>query len=418
MSASRYRYGLDWGHRLHHVPRRRNGRQNEGTETRMTEWRAAEADIAAILAARHPDPFSVLGPHETPAGVVIRALVPGAASLVLLDLAGTSLATLESRVQDGFFEGLLPDRPARFPYRLRAENQRGTWTLRDPYAFPPVLGSLDDHLLVEGTHRRLYERLGAHPMRHDGADGTHFAVWAPNASRVSVVGDFNAWDGRRHQMRKRIDSGLWEIFAPEVGEYTVYKYEIISRDGRLLPLKADPFGFAAELRPSTASVVARTDTLPFADADWLARRTEGDKRRQPIAAYEVHLGSWRRRDDGGFLSYDELAETLIPYVADLGFTHLELMPITEHPLDDSWGYQPIGLFAPSARFGDPAGFARFVDRAHRAGLGIILDWGAGAFPDRRPRSRPVRRRSAVRACRSAPRLPPGLEHRDLRLRAA
>ena len=346
----------------------------------MTEWRTSEADIAAILAARHPDPFAILGPHETPAGLVIRALVPGATSLAVLDLAGASLATLENRSEDGFFEGLLPDRPTRFPYRLRAENQHGTWTLRDPYAFPPVLGSLDDHLLLEGTHRRLYERLGAHPMHHDNADGTHFAVWAPNASRVSVVGDFNAWDGRRHQMRKRIDSGLWEIFAPEVGEGTVYKYEIISRDGRLLPLKADPFGFAAELRPSTASVVARTDNLPFADADWLARRAEADKRRQPIAIYEVHLGSWRRRDDGGFLSYDELAETLIPYASDLGFTHLELMPVTEHPLDDSWGYQPIGLFAPSARFGDPAGFARFVDRAHRTGLGVILDWVPAHFP--------------------------------------
>jgi 1,4-alpha-glucan branching enzyme len=351
----------------------------------MTDWRAGAADVSAIVGARHADPFAVLGPHATDAGLVVRAFVPDATALWLLAEDGAPLAGFTCRDAAGFFEICLADRRQPVAYRLRAENAAGTRELRDPYAFGPVLGPLDDHLLVEGTHRRLYERLGAHPLRHAcvagvAVDGVHFAVWAPNAARVSVVGDFNGWDGRRHPMRKRVDSGLWEIFLPDLNEGAVYKYEIVAADGRLQPLKADPFGFAAELRPSTASVVARTDRFVFDDADFLARRAEGESRRKPMAAYEVHLGSWRRGEGGRFLSYDELAETLVPYAADLGFTHLELLPVTEHPLDASWGYQPIGLFAPTARFGDPAGFARFVDRAHQAGLGVILDWVPAHFP--------------------------------------
>ena len=342
-------------------------------------WRASEPDIAAIVGARHADPFAVLGPHQTAAGLVIRAFVPGATLLRALDAACLPIAILEPRGPEGFFEALLPNAPAPIAYRLSASNATATWELDDPYRFPPVLGAMDEHLLVEGTHRLLYDRLGAHLLRHEGADGVHFAVWAPNASRVSVVGDFNAWDGRRHQMRKRLDSGLWEIFAPGIGAGAVYKYEIVSASGLLQPLKADPVGFAAELRPSTASVVARIDDFIWTDAEHLQRQP-ADPRRAPMAAYEVHLGSWRRKPDGGFLSYDELADTLIPYVADLGFTHIELMPVNEHPLDDSWGYQPIGLFAPTARFGDPAGFARFVDRAHAAGIGVILDWVPAHFP--------------------------------------
>jgi 1,4-alpha-glucan branching enzyme len=217
-------------------------------------------------------------------------------------------------------------------------------------------------------------------MRHEGRNGVQFAVWAPNARRVSLVGDFNGWDGRRTPMRKRIDSGLWEIFIPDLGVGAVYKYEIIGRGGELLPLKADPFGFASEMRPSTASVVARIDDFVWDDQAHLDARRRADARRAPMSTYEVHLGSWRRREDGGFLSYDELADTLVPYVADMGFTHIELMPVSEHPLDDSWGYQPVGLFAPTRRFGDPAGFARLVDRAHRAGLGVIIDWVPAHFP--------------------------------------
>ena len=343
-------------------------------------WRLKEEDVAAIVEARHGDPFAVLGPHVVAGGLAIRAFVPHAETLEARDADGGLIATLEKRHPDGVFEGLAKGRKSVVAYRLHAANAGGAWDLDDPYRFGPVLGQTDDYLLVEGTHRRLYERLGAHLMVHEGVAGVHFAVWAPNARRVSLVGDLNGWDGRRCQMRKRVDSGLWEIFVPGAGEGAVYKYEIVGKGGELLPLKADPFGFASEMRPSTASVVARTDRFDWHDDIHLQARRTYDPRRAPISTYEVHLGSWRRRDDGSFLSYDEIADALIPYVVELGFTDIELMPITEHPLDDSWGYQPIGLFAPTRRFGDPAGFARLVDRAHTAGLGVIMDWVPAHFP--------------------------------------
>jgi 1,4-alpha-glucan branching enzyme len=343
-------------------------------------WQASDEDAFAIAEGRHPDPFAVLGLHRTASGMVIRAFAPGAETLSVVDDLGGHIASLTRHPGTDLFEGLIRGRTSRFLYRLHATRGADRWTMRDSFAFSGVLGALDDHLLIEGTHRRLYERLGAHPMTHEGVDGVHFAVWAPNARRVSVVGDFNAWDGRRHVMRKRVDSGLWEIFIPDIGEGAIYKFEILGANGSLLPLKADPFGTSAELRPSTASVVARTDAFVWDDAAWMADRAARNARRSPVSTYEVHLGSWRRRDDGHFLDWDELSAQLIPYVVDLGFTHLELMPITEHPLDESWGYQPIGLFATTRRYGDPAGFARFVDRAHRAGIGVILDWVPAHFP--------------------------------------
>jgi 1,4-alpha-glucan branching enzyme len=342
-------------------------------------WRAQEADVDAVLAARQQDPFAVLGPHETPEGWVIRAFVPFATEVRAVTRSGAPLGALQRRKGD-FFEGLIPDLKERPLYRLEASNAEGHWSYDDGYAFGPALGSMDDHLLLEGTHRQLYRRLGAQVTTHEGVGGVLFALWAPNAQRVSIVGDFNQWDGRRCQMRKRFDSGLWEFFAPSLGAGAIYKYEIISADGALQPLKADPFGFEAEMRPSTASVVAYTDDFPWTDSDYLERRGQGEFRHKPLSIFEVHLGSWRRRDDGSFLSYDELADLLIPYVVDLGFTHLELLPVTEHPLDASWGYQPIGLFAPTSRFGEPAAFARFVDRAHAAGLGVLLDWVPAHFP--------------------------------------
>ena len=347
---------------------------------KRSDWRASQPDIEAIVAARHGDPFSVLGPHPAPGALAIRAFVPGADEVEAIGPTGAAVP-LERRHAEGFFEGLAAGASHPFAYRLRARNAGGEWEFDDPYRFGPVLGPLDDHLLVEGSHRRLYERLGAHPGVHDGTAGTSFAVWAPNARRVSLVGDFNAWDGRRHSMRKRVDSGVWEIFAPGVGEGAVYKFEIVGTDGVLQPLKADPVGFAAELRPSTASIVAGGGPMPFHDEAHMAARARSDPRRQPMSIYEVHLSSWRRRwDGGGFQSYDEIADQLVPYAVDMGFTHLEFMPVNEHPLDDSWGYQPIGLFAPSRRFGDPEGFARLVDRAHQAGLGVILDWVPAHFP--------------------------------------
>ena len=347
---------------------------------RTTGWRLTDDEVAALVQARHGDPFAALGPHAVGPGLAIRAFAPHAETMEARAPDGSVLAKLDRRDDAGLFEGLIEGAMPPVAYRLFAANAGGAWDFEDPFRFGPVLGPMDDYLLVEGTHRTLYERLGAHPMQHDGAHGVQFAVWAPNAQRVSVVGDFNDWDGRRSPMRKRVDSGLWEIFVPDIGEGAIYKYEIVGPDGALLPLKADPFGFKAELRPSTASVVARIDNFAWHDQAHMAARAVQDARRSPMSIYEVHLGSWRRNGWGGFLSYDEIADALIPYVLDLGFTHIELMPITEHPLDDSWGYQPIGLFAPTRRFGDPAGFARFVDRAHQAGLGVLMDWVPAHFP--------------------------------------
>ncbi len=342
-------------------------------------WQARDADVAAIVSARHGDPFAVLGLHDTPSGLALRAFVPHAERLFAVEPDGANVA-LTLRDAAGFFEGVLPKGKSRSHYRLRAENSGGTWDLDNPYAFGPVLGQLDDHLFVEGRHERLYDRLGAHVMQHEGVEGTHFAVWAPNAQRVSVVGDWNDWDGRRHQMRKRIESGIWEIFAPGIEPGVIYKFEIVGPHGALLPLKADPLALESELRPSTASVVTKPNTFAWTDGPYLEARKAVDRRRTPMSIYEVHLGSWKRREGNRFLTYDELAEDLIPYAVEMGFTHLEFMPVSEHPLDASWGYQPIGLFSPTRRFGDPEGFARLVDRAHAAGLGIIIDWVPAHFP--------------------------------------
>jgi 1,4-alpha-glucan branching enzyme len=244
--------------------------------------------------------------------------------------------------------------------------------------FASQLGELDLHLLAEGRHERAYEKLGAHPAVVDGVEGTLFAVWAPNAQRVSVVGPFNEWDGRRDPMHKHI-AGVWELFVPGVGAGALYKYEIAGADGRLV-LKADPFGRAHEAPPATASIVPADEDFAWNDEAWMARRGEAQSRGAPISIYEVHLGSWRRGNDNTLLSYDRLADDLIPYVLDLGFTHVELLPITEYPFGGSWGYQPVGLYAPTARFGDPKAFARFVDRLHQAGIGVLLDWVPAHFP--------------------------------------
>jgi 1,4-alpha-glucan branching enzyme len=326
----------------------------------------AAADIEAICQGRHADPFAVLGPH----GGVVRAFLPGAAHV---EAGAGALARVHD---DGLFEGAVGD-TAEAPYRLHvtwADGSRAV--LDDPYRFGPVLGDMDAWLLAEGTHLRSFEALGAHPRTVDGVAGTAFAVWAPNARRVSVVGDFNLWDGRRHPMRLRRECGVWELFLPSVGLGARYKFELLDREGRLLPQKADPYARQAELRPATASIVA---PLP-------AKRPASPARRRanaldaPISIYEVHLTSWRRKEGDAWLNWDELADALVPYAAQMGFTHLELLPITEHPFDGSWGYQTLGLFAPSARFGEPAGLARFVDRAHAAGLGVIADWVPAHFP--------------------------------------
>ncbi len=336
------------------------------------------AEIEAIVTGSHGDPFAVLGPQEAGGKLVARAFVDGASELEAFTLDGKPAGSLIRRHDSGFFEGPLSIKK-RQPLKYRARNDGGEWWVVDPYSFGPVLGPMDDYYMREGSHLRLFDKMGAHLITHEGADGAHFAVWAPNARRVSVVGDFNAWDGRRHAMRLRHDTGIWEIFIPEVRAGLAYKYEIIGPDGSRLPLKADPYARAAEFRPATASLVAPELEHEWGDAPHRAFWAEADARRTPISIYEVHAGSWKREGER-FLSWDELADQLIPYVADLGFTHIEFMPIAEHPYDPSWGYQTTGLYAPSARFGPPEGLARFVDGAHRAGIGVILDWVPAHFP--------------------------------------
>ncbi|HEV2896249.1 MAG TPA: 1,4-alpha-glucan branching protein GlgB [Pseudaminobacter sp.] len=339
----------------------------------------ARSDVEAIVSGRHGDPFSVLGVHEAGSGLVARCFVPHAEFVTAFTLQGKKAGEL-ARVHDaGFFEGKLSIRK-RQPLKYLARNAGGEWHLTDPYSFGPVLGPMDDYFIAEGSHLRLFDKLGAHLISHEGASGVHFAVWAPNARRVSVVGDFNEWDGRRHSMRHRIDTGIWEVFVPDLGAGRPYKYEIIGPKGEKLPLKADPFAFRSELRPATASVTTAPLRHEWGDEAHKAFWRDADIRREAISIYEVHAGSWQRHPDGSFLSWDELADRLIPYVVDTGFTHIEFMPITEHPYDPSWGYQTTGLYAPTARFGEPEGFARFVDGAHRAGLGVILDWVPAHFP--------------------------------------
>jgi len=346
---------------------------------RKSSGSASPADVKAIVAGTHGDPFSVLGLHEWAGGLVARCFLPGAEDVMAFTLDGEKLGALALRDPAGFFEGPVSLKTRQL-LRYEARNADAEWQLVDPYCFGPVLGPMDDYYIGEGSHLRLFDKLGAHLIEHGGVPGVHFAVWAPNARRVSVVGDFNAWDGRRHPMRRRADSGIWEIFIPELEAGHAYKYEIIGHDGALLPLKADPFAFRSEMRPATASVIARPASREWGDSTHRDFWRATDPRRQPISIYEVHAGSWQRHEDGRFLSWDELADRLIPYVADMGFTHIEFLPISEHPFDPSWGYQTTGLYAPTARFGEPEGFARFVDGAHRAGIGVILDWVPAHFP--------------------------------------
>ncbi len=339
----------------------------------------SKAEVDALVVGQHHDPFAVLGLHKIGRGFVSRAFVSGADTLTAHTLDGLKIGDLTKTHDAGFFEGAVKLKE-RQPLRFEATNAGGNWHVIDPYSFGPVLGPLDDYYVAQGTHLRLYDKMGAHVISHEGVTGVHFAVWAPNAQRVSVIGDFNEWDGRRHVMRKRMGTGVWEIFLPGLDEDVKYKFEIIGADGNRLPLKADPYAFAAELRPHTASVVSSIDHFQWTDGDYLKVRSQRDARRSPMSIYEVHLGSWRRKDGSAFLSYDELATDLVGYVRDMGFTHIELLPVSEHPYDPSWGYQPTGLFAPTSRFGDPEGFARFVNAAHMAGIGIILDWVPAHFP--------------------------------------
>ncbi|WP_119300612.1 1,4-alpha-glucan branching protein GlgB [Dongia deserti] len=361
--------------------RSKNPRQATSTRGRHAR---RETDLHALASALAGgdcgDPFSVLGLHaEKPDQFVVRCYHPAASQAWVIDRAGGEITKLEQQYEPGFFAGPVP---GRINYRLRLALPVRTIELEDPYRFPPVLGDIDMHLLAEGTHLRLYERLGAQLIEIDGIKGVSFAVWAPNARRVSVIGDFNDWDGRRHPMRKRFEAGVWELFLPELKGGELYKYEVKSADGRLLPLKADPVSFQSERPPRTASVVHGAKKHEWNDASWMSGRESTSSRSAPISIYECHLGSWARvpEENNRYLTYEELGERLVPYVKQMGFTHLELLPISEYPFDGSWGYQPIALYAPTSRHGSPVEFARFMDRCHQEGLGVILDWVPGHFP--------------------------------------
>ncbi|HZR73647.1 1,4-alpha-glucan branching protein GlgB [Bradyrhizobium sp.] len=331
------------------------------------------AEAYAILEGRHSDPFQYLGPHREGGKTVVRAFLPEAQKVDAIAPHGE--ATALTRIHDdGLFAGVLPNGSRE--YQLRARFGETVVDLDDPYRFPPVLTDYDLYLLGEGTHQRLYEKLGAHPIELERVPGVAFVVFAPNARQVSVVGDFNYWNPKRHPMRVR-GLGYWELFIPHALPGDRYKFNIVSRQGAQLPLKSDPLAFAAEMRPSTASVVFDEERLPRPHP----APTSINSLNGPVSIYEVHLGSWRRKGNNEWLTYRELAEQLPAYAHDMGFTHIEFLPVSEHPFDGSWGYQPTGLFAPTSRFGSPDDFAALVDACHQQGLGVWLDWVPGHFPD-------------------------------------
>jgi 1,4-alpha-glucan branching enzyme len=360
------------------------------------EQNAFRDELERLVHGQHSDPFQILGPHWTGApsqrSLCIRVFRPGAAEVGIIWNGSREANPAKQIHPAGVFESKLasnslhaPENEATAPkpYRLRIRFEDGrTIENSDPYAFPPLLTDFDLYLSGEGTHYLKYEILGAHVRELAGSRGVHFGVWAPNANRVSVVGDFNSWDGRVHAMRPRGVSGIWEIFLPGLDEGTVYKFEILGGGGSYLGLKSDPYGFAAEVRPKNASVVCNIDRYRWKDRAWLEQRSSRDWLHAPMSIYELHAGAWRRKAEEAnrWLTYRELADELIPYVKRMGYTHIELMPIMEHPLDASWGYQTVGYFAVTSRFGSPTDFMHFVDRCHQEGLGVILDWTPAHFP--------------------------------------
>jgi len=342
--------------------------------------------IDQIVNGKHKDVFGVLGLHGHPAanGLVVRAFLPGAVEVEVIDgKKNTLIAGLDMIHESGLFEGKPGRRKVPFEYKLRVKYSDITLTVNDPYRYPSLLSENDLYLFCEGTAEKLYQWMGAHPRQIQDVSGFLFVVWAPNASRVSVVGDFNLWDGRRHVMRKHPAAGVWEIFIPDLADGVNYKFEIQDSDGGSLPLKADPFAFSMQHPPENASRTLIASEYRWTDQEWMSERdSSSGQYRDPVSIYEVHAGSWRRTADreSGYLSYRELAEQLVPYVLDLGFTHIQFMPVSEYPFDGSWGYQPIGLFAPTSRFGSPDEFKYFVDCCHQKGLGVLLDWVPGHFP--------------------------------------
>jgi 1,4-alpha-glucan branching enzyme len=339
--------------------------------------KVADKHIERILKARHHDPFEFLGIHRTDDAVVVRTFQPGARGVWVVRNGETF--PMEVIHKAGFFEAEFKSEEDLFPYILRVEDSLGNVrTFEDPYSFPPLLSDFDLHLIGEGTHYHKYEKLGAHPCHINGVAGVDFAVWAPNAQGVSAIGNFNGWDGRTHPMRTRGSTGIWELFVPGLKEGDLYKFEIKSEDG--LYIKTDPYGFYSELRPQTASIVWDINKYQWEDGEWMKHRAETNWLDKPLSIFEVHLGSWMRSEDGEFLNARELAHRLVEHVKKLGFTHIELLHLMEHPLDASWGYQTLGYFSVTSRFGTPEDFMYFVDHCHRNGIGVIMDWVPAHFP--------------------------------------
>lgn len=354
----------------------------------------AVEELNALTSAKHGDVFSILGMHHHPSdtGLLVRVFLPDALSVDVVNCKTNEIVVRLDRVdQAGVFEGQLGNRQP-FKYYLKTQYLNNSVETIDPYSFPCFIQEQDLYLFCEGTHEHVYQWMGAHAKEIDGVNGMLFVLWAPDATRVSVVGEFNQWDGRRHVMRKHLGAGVWEIFIPAVLGNVHYKYEIVSSSGQLLPLKSDPYGFSAEHPPETASITVVNDHYSWQDKEWMqVRDSQAQHYQGAVSIYEVHLGSWRRSDSGNakdgdnkqnnrYLTYRELASQLIPYVVEMGFTHLQLMPISEYPFDGSWGYQPIGLFAPTSRFGSAQDFKYFVDQCHQHGIGLLLDWVPGHFP--------------------------------------
>ena len=336
-----------------------------------------QAIIDGFFDASNGDPFATLGMHETEQGIEIRTLLPDANRVVVIEReSGKEITELDCVDERGFFVGVIPNCRHFFAYQLQVFWGNESQIVEDPYRFHPIIDDLEQWLLSEGSMLRPYEVLGAHFMECDGVSGVNFRLWAPNARRVSIVGDFNYWDGRRHPMRFHLKSGVWELFLPKASLGQLYKFELIDCHGNLR-LKADPFAFSSQLRPDTASQVS---VLPNV-VEMTEQRRQANQANQPISIYEVHLGSWRRNLENNFwLDYDQIADELIPYVKDMGFTHIEFLPLSEFPFDGSWGYQPLGLYSPTSRFGSPEAFRRLVKRAHESGINVILDWVPGHFP--------------------------------------
>ncbi len=346
---------------------------------------ASLQDIFSIVDGAHTDPHTVLGMHEWEDAdgrmLVVRAFLPGAQAITVIDHENKRKKYPMQRIhEDGFFEVQIRERTEWFRYQLEYTDASGhSWKAYDPYSFEPTLSEYDRYLFGAGTHYEIYEKMGGRLRTHGGARGASFCVWAPNARSVSVIGDFNLWDSRRHPMRRLGESGIWEIFLPGVKEGDKYKFHVVQAGGRAVA-KSDPYGLYAELRPNTASILYPLKRYKWGDRRWMTARKKYDFRHAPINIYEVHLGSWMRGEENRFLTYRELADKLIPYAKEMGYSHIELLPIEEHPFDGSWGYQVTGYYAPTSRHGAPDDFKYFIDACHANGLAVILDWVPAHFP--------------------------------------